>query len=111
MNNAIKNEHVFKVTVKTSKDEKTIDLLTPENLQVFGMTLNDITSISANYAVPGYLDEEIGIARIDHPCAGSACVVFQDPYGQQCSIDFTAYHNRNPYGRHAEGKPHWNNEV
>ena len=111
MNDDIKNEHSFKVTVKTTKDEKTIELLTPETLRLFGMTLNDINSVSPDYAVPGCLYEEIGIARINHPCAGSVCAVFKDPLGQRCSIDFIVYHDRNPLRNHAGGNEHYNTGV
>jgi hypothetical protein len=83
--------HSFKIKVVTAKEMYEEELLKPEHLSRFGMKPNDIKTVSANYAVPGYLYEELGVASLAHSCAGSACAVFQDPYGEQCSIDYIAY--------------------
>ena len=101
----------FKITVKTAKEIYEEELLKQEHLSRFNMNPNDIKTVSVNYAVPGYLYEELGVASLAHSCAGSACAVFQDPYGHQCSIDYIAYYDSNPHKTHAGGQPHWNSEI
>ena len=103
--------HSFKITVVTAKQIHEQELLTADNLRHFDMQPSDITTVTPQYAVPGYLYEEINVASENHPCAGSACAVFPDPYGHECSIDYIAYHDRNPHKSHASGKEHWNSEV
>jgi len=103
--------HSFKIKVVTAKETYEEELLKQEHLSRFYMKPNDIKTVSANYAVPGYLYEELGVASLAHPCAGSACAVFQDPYGHQCSIDYIAYYDSNPHQSHAGGQPHWNSEI
>jgi hypothetical protein len=107
----LENVHSFKVKVVTAKETYEQELLTPDNLRRFDMQPSDITMVSPNYAVPGYLYEEVNVASATHPCAGSACAVFPDPYGRICSIDYIAYHDSNPFKKHAGGKEHWNGEV
>ncbi len=104
-------QHTFIVKLATDKEIKEMELLTREHLSRFNMEPSDIKTVSANFAVPGYLYEEIGEASSIHPCAGSACAVFIDPDGHQCSIDDIIYYDRNPHRSHTGGQPHWNNEI
>jgi len=103
--------HSFIIKLATDKEMHEMELLTEENLSRFGMKPNDIVSVSAKFAVPGYPYEELGVASPAHPCAGSACAIFRHPYGDECSIDFISFYDSNPKGRHAGGQPHWNNEI
>ena len=88
-----------------------IDLLDDDYLHPFGITAQQVSNVSACYDVFGNLYEEVGEASATHPCAGSACMIFDDPLGQRCSIDYIAYYDYNPAETHAEGKPHWNTEI
>jgi len=104
-------ENTFKVNLVTNVSSFEINLLDDSYLHPFGVTAKELLDPSVCYDVPGYLYTESGEASSTHPCAGSACMVFPDPYGQICSIDFISYYDFNPTGRHAEGRPHWNNEI
>ena len=105
------SSHSFSIKLATDKQMHEIELLTEENLRIFGMKANDIKIVSVNFAVKGYLYEELGVARPTHPCAGSACAVFQDPYGNENSLDCIIYHDPNVRRSHADGLPHWNVEL
>jgi len=107
----LESSHSFKIKVVTAKEIYVEELLREEHLSIFGMKPSDIKAVSANYAVPGYLYEELGVASMEHPCASSACAVFQDPYDHPCSIDYIVYYDNNPYQTHANGQHHWNSEI
>ena len=101
----------FKVKLATYRETHEIELLTEENLSRFNIKRSDIKNVSANFAVPGDLYEEPGVAKRAHPCAGSVCAVFQDPCGNECSLDCIVYHDRNPHQSHEGGLQHWNVEL
>lgn len=103
--------HTCKVEFKTDRECKEMELLSGENLARFGMKEGDIINVRPIFDIPGYLYQEAGIARIAHPCAGSACVSFQDQYGYSYSVDCIAYHDSNPNRSHFNGEPHWNIET
>lgn len=105
------SSHSFKVKLATDRETHEIELLTEKHLSRFPVKPNDIKNVSANFAVPGDLYEEPGVARLAHPCAGSACAVFQDTYGNQYSIDYIVYYDSNPRQSHEGGLPHWNTEL
>ena len=104
-------EKKIKVVVASEHSSHEFNLLDDIHLQPFGLTTEQIREPDVNFDVPGYLYEEKGEASPNHPCAGSACATFIDPYGRHCSVDFISYYDRNSSTSHAEGKPHWNNEI
>jgi hypothetical protein len=108
----ITNEHSCKVKLVTDKQVHEIELLSEENLAKLVVKAKDIRNVIPVFAVPGYLYEEANVANINHPCAGSACVNFQDQYhSHSYSIDLIAYHDDNLPRSHFHGEPHWNTEI
>ncbi len=99
----------FKVTVKKASDIVVeFNLMSDEDLSKFSTTAGEITNVRSHYAVPGYLYEELGEASVNHPCAGSACMLFQDSSGNNYSIDVIVCYDYNPNHSHFGGEVHWN---
>jgi hypothetical protein len=105
-------DHSFRISIAPASGQGLqLDLMQEDQLRVFDLDKTQLSNIRMNFDVPGYFYEEFGEATNNHPCAGSACMVFDDQYGRLCSIDVIGYYDYNLKRNHAGGKPHFNTEI
>lgn len=104
------SEKEITVKFKTEEEEGSTDLINKENLNELGISFNEIKEIDTHFEFPGTLYTEKGVAKENHPCAGSACTVILTNDGREFGIDEIFYYDYNPQHTHFNGKPHWNHE-
>ncbi len=105
------------VPVSLTQDGKLVDSydmvdVVKQYIVELGLSLDKISEIRPSFVeIPGYVYAELGVATENHPLMGSIGVYIIMDEGYEMELQLLLYHDRNPWETHANGLPHWNQEI